>query len=424
MISYARKEQDEETATAAPIADNEHIAPAPRISVQAFCETVETAAAVQAAGEDRRLGKAHLKIQMGGMAAAIEAYSNAPTPNVIVLETDGRSDILGGLDELSGVCDAGTRVIVIGRMNDVTLYRELVRRGVSEYLVAPLSVLQIIETIAGLYVNPKAPPIGRVIVFAGSRGGSGASTIAHNVGWHIAEKLKIDTAIIDFDLPFGTAGLNFNEDPGQGVADALAAPERLDDVLLDRLLIKCGEHLSLFAAPALLDRDYEVDASAYETVIDQVRNSVPAVIVDLPHAWSTWARQTLAAADEIVLVATPDLASLRNTKNLLDSLKARRANDAAPKLILNQVGIPKRPEIPAKEFAAAVGQEPVLVLPFEPQLFGTAANNGQMLADVQPTARVSEGVRMLAELITGRTNPQSSKKSKTSFLPFLARKTG
>src|SRR6266436_5126197 len=86
-------------------ATNEHIAPAPRVSVQAFCETVETAAAVQAAGEDRRLAKAHLKIQMGGMAAAIEAYRAAPTPNVIILETEGRSDILAGLDQLATVCD-------------------------------------------------------------------------------------------------------------------------------------------------------------------------------------------------------------------------------------------------------------------------------------------------------------------------------
>src|SRR4029077_20640258 len=114
---------------------DDHIAPAPRVSVQAFCETVETAAAVQAAGEDRRLGKAHLKIQMGGLAAAVEAYRSAPTPNVIILETEGRNDILTGLDHLATVCDAGTRVIVIGRINDVTLYRELVRRGVSDYVI-------------------------------------------------------------------------------------------------------------------------------------------------------------------------------------------------------------------------------------------------------------------------------------------------
>src|SRR3954453_2392942 len=93
MISYARQTQEEQPETLPPPAE-EHIAPAPRVSVQAFCETVETAAAVQSAGEDRRLGKAHLKIQMGGMAAAIEAYRSAPTPNVIVLESDARHAIL------------------------------------------------------------------------------------------------------------------------------------------------------------------------------------------------------------------------------------------------------------------------------------------------------------------------------------------
>ena len=93
---------------------DEHIAPAPRVSVQAFCETVETAAAIQSAGEDRRLGKAHVKIQMGGITAAIEAYRGSPTPNVIMLEADGRGDsILTGLDALAEFCDAGTRVVEV-----------------------------------------------------------------------------------------------------------------------------------------------------------------------------------------------------------------------------------------------------------------------------------------------------------------------
>src|ERR1700674_6008209 len=111
-----------EGPTAEVAGRDERMAPAPRVSVQAFCETVETAAAIQAAGEDRRMAKAHLRIQMGGLIAAIEAYQNSPTPNVIILESENRSeDILGGLDQLANYCDAGTRVVVIGRMNDVTL---------------------------------------------------------------------------------------------------------------------------------------------------------------------------------------------------------------------------------------------------------------------------------------------------------------
>ena len=400
--------------------------PVPRISIEAFSESPDTVAVLQRASNDRRLAKAHMAVQSGGIQTAAKHFTDHPTPNLLIVETRGQGEaVLGELEQLANVCDETTKVIVVGRVNDVQLYRELTRRGVSEYLVAPLNPLQIIEAISTLYVNPSAPPIGRVVVFAGARGGTGASTLAHNVAWYIAEGLKIDTAIIDFDLPFGTAGLNFNEDPGQGVADALAAPERLDDVLLDRLLIKCGEHLSLFAAPALLDRDYEVDASAYETVIDQVRTSTPCVIVDLPHAWSAWARNTLAAADDIVIVATPDLASLRNAKNMIDVLRARRPNDSPPKLIINQTGVPKRPEIPVKEFAEAVGCEPSLVLAFDPQLFGTAANNGQMLAEIQPGSKVADGVRLLAELVTGRAVAQVAKKGGISFLPFLSnRKAG
>ena len=76
-----------ESPAAEVAGSDERIAPAPRVSVQAFCETVETAAAIQAAGEDRRMARAHLRIQMGGLVAAIEAYQSSPTPNVIILES-------------------------------------------------------------------------------------------------------------------------------------------------------------------------------------------------------------------------------------------------------------------------------------------------------------------------------------------------
>src|SRR5262249_39002735 len=125
---------------AAEVTDRgDHTAPAPRVSIQAFCETADTAAATRNASDDRRMTKAHIKIQMGGVAAAIEAYRSSPTPNVIILETGGNGDdIIAGLDELAEVCDPGTRVLVVGRFNDIVLYRDLIRRGVSEYLIGPV----------------------------------------------------------------------------------------------------------------------------------------------------------------------------------------------------------------------------------------------------------------------------------------------
>ena len=123
--------------------------------MQAFCETVETAAAIQAAGEDRRMAKAHLRIQMGGLIAAVEAYQNSPTPNVIILESESRGeDILGGLDQLASCAMPARASIIIGRMNDVALYRELVRRGVSDYLIAPVGALQVVRAVCGLFSAP------------------------------------------------------------------------------------------------------------------------------------------------------------------------------------------------------------------------------------------------------------------------------
>lgn len=396
-----------------------HERPVPRISIQAFCEFPDTGAALQRAAGDRRLAKAHVTVQLGGLQAAVDHHAGGIAPNLLIVETrlQGQAAI-DEIDRLAEVCDPSTKVIVVGRVNDVELYRELMRRGVSEYMVAPLNPLHLIEVISGLYLNPDAAPIGKVVAFVGARGGVGSSTLSHNVGWCIAERLHVNTAIVDLDLAFGTTGLDFNEEPGQGVADALQAPERLDDVLLDRLLLKSGEHLSLFTAPAAIDRMLDADVAAYEAVIDAVRQMTPCVIVDLPHIWTPWVKQTLLGADDIVVVAAPDLASLRNAKGIVDFLKQARTNDAPPKLVLNQVGVPKRPEIPAKDFAETMGLEPSLIVPFDPALFGAAANNGQMLVEMQPRSQVSEAVLRMAAMLTGRA-PQADEKGVLPFLSFL-----
>src|SRR6478735_7725077 len=417
MISYARQTQQEQSEAPTPV--EEHIAPSPRVSVQAFCETVETAAAVQSAGEDRRLGKAHLKIQMGGMAAAVEAYRSAPTPNVIVLESDGRNDLLGGLDHLATVCDAGTRVIVIGRINDVTLYRELVRRGVSDYMIAPVGAIDVVRSVCNLFSTPEAKAVGRIIAIVGAKGGVGASTVAHNVAWAIARDLALDSVVADLDLAFGTAGLDYNQDPPQGIADAVFSPERVDNAFVDRLLSKCTDHLSLLAAPATLDRVYDFGADAFDTTLDSLRSSIPCVVLDVPHQWGAWTKRILVSADDILVVAGPDLANLRNAKNLVDLLRASRPNDHRPHYCLNQVGVPKRPEITPADFAKALENEPLAVIPFEPQLFGPAANNGQMIAEMAANHKTSEMFRQLAQSLTGRTE---TKRARASLLsPLLSK---
>jgi pilus assembly protein CpaE len=420
MMRNALQLSETENAPAELPAREEHIAPAPRVSIQAFCESVETAAAIQAAGEDRRLAKAHLRIQMGGMTAATEAYRNASTPNVIILEFESRpADLLAGLDALAEVCDAGTRVMVIGRHNDVFLYRELVRRGVSDYLIAPLSTLDVVRAVCGLFSAPDAKPVGRVIAVTGAKGGVGSSTIAHNIAWAVARDLNLDSVVTDLDLAFGTAGLDFNQDPPQGIADAVFSPERVDTAFVDRLLSKCSDNLSLLAAPATLERVYDFGDEAFDAIFDSLRATVPCIVLDLPHQWSGWTKRTLLNADDILIVAAPDLANLRNAKSMVDILKAGRANDKRPFYMLNQVGVPKRPEIKSSDFAKALDDEPAAVIAFDPQTFGTAANNGQMIAEISAKHPATETFRMLAQILTGKAEVR---KQKASLLTPLLQK--
>jgi pilus assembly protein CpaE len=393
--------------------------PIPRISIQAFCEDAATAEVVQIAAADRRLSKSHVSVHMGGASAAVAHYQDSPTPNLIVIETSlPRAQMLGELDRLANCCDEGTKVVVVGRLNDVLLYRELLKRGVSEYLIAPISPLQLIESLSNLYNNPDTDPVGNVIAFIGAKGGVGSSTVCHNTAWAMSELLKTNVVVADLDLAFGTTGLDFNQDPVQGIAEALQSPERLDEVLLDRLLTKCSERLSIFAAPVVLDRDYEISPDACDLVLDIVRQNVPFVAVDLPHTWSPWVKRVLLQADEIVITAIPDLANLRNAKNLIDLLKQTRANDAAPRLVLNMVKTPKRPEISSKEFTVALDIQPSQTIEFDSEAFGLAANNGQMLEEFSAKAKAAQQFRELALELAHRKDEKEDKKKPSALSPL------
>jgi pilus assembly protein CpaE len=374
----------------------------PRINIGVFADNQLTGEVMQAASIDRRMTRAHVTIQLGGIPAAAQVYQSQPTPNVVLVESHGgREQVLSELAQLAEVCQPDTKVIVLGHVNDVILYRELIRQGISEYLVAPFSPLTIIETISNLYADPKSAPLGRIVAFVGSKGGVGSSTLAHNAAWSMSQRHSIETVLTDLDLAFGTASLNFNQEGGGGIFEALTQPDRVDSTLMDRLMTKLGDKLNLLNSIAGVERDLTVEAHAVETVLNTVRLSSPMVVVDVPNMWAPWIKYTLLNADEVVITATPELPSLRNAKSLIDLLRQSRQNDRAPRLVINQIGVPKRPEIPVAEFAKAIGIEPTVTIPYDPQSFGTAQGQGQMMYEVAPKAKATEAIESLTSVFTG-----------------------
>ena len=377
--------------------------PIPAITALAFCETAPVARVVKAISEDRRMHQARVALYKGGLQAAIGYLQQNPTPNLILIEaTTTNQSMLDQVDELASHCDEGVQVMVVGVANDISLYRQLMDRGVSEYLVPPLDPSQVVRLIGRLFADPDTPFVGKSVAVIGSRGGVGSSTLAHNLAWVLAENIKINTALADLDLFFGTVSLAFNVENMQSIADALSSPERVDSTVIGRLMSRVTDRLSLLTALATITEAEDISAHACTTVINATRRVMPYVILDVPHVWAPWSAQLLLDSDEVILVCQPDLASLRNGKNLMDALKSQRPRDHPPRLLLNMVGVPKRPEIPVKDFASAIGTPPEGVIPFDPKLFGSASNSGQMISKTDPEAEASAIIETLAKSLTGR----------------------
>ncbi|HEY0123655.1 MAG TPA: CpaE family protein [Rhizobium sp.] len=401
--------------------DIENMRPLPRISVHAFCESEQLHQVMDRCANDRRMSKVNLRITGGGTAAAANMFASTPTPNLIILETrTSPQNLLAELAPLAAVCDPSTKVVIVGYHNDIGLYRELIRNGISEYIVQPATMTDIMAAMAAIFVDPDAEPIGRSVAFIGAKGGVGASTIAHNCAFGISNLFSVETILADLDLPYGTANIDFDQDPAQGIAEAVYAPERLDEVFLDRLLTKCSQHLSLLAAPSMLDRAYDFEGQAFQPVLDVLQRSAPITVLDMPHLWTEWTRSVLSAVDEVVICAVPDLANLRNAKNMLDALRKLRPNDKAPHLILNQVGMPKRPEIGPSEFCEPLETDPIAIIPFDINLFGNAANSGRMISETDPKSPVAETFSQISHIVTGRVALKKAKKG--GLLGLLKRK--
>jgi len=341
-----------------------------------------------------------------------------PTPQLILVETALSGDeLLGLLDSLAENCDAGTHVLLVGTDNDIVQYRALISRGISDYLLAPLTIGALIEAAERIFIDPDAPQLARVFAFYGAEGGVGTSTVAENVAWAIGTVLDEDVTVLDLDLCFGTVAFAYNLEVSQGIEDILASPDRIDEQLYQRYLLHHSERVAVLGNRASLDNDANIDPDALSEALNFIRQHTANVVIDLPHLWTDWVRQVLVEADEAVIIGVQDLAALRDLKNIVEVLNKERGEESKVKVVLNHSGLSRKTEVPAKEFEEAMGVAPVAMVPHDVIVFGQAANNGQMLGDVNRKHKAVESYIALAKALTGRTvtRVKGRKKGKLSL---------
>lgn len=382
-----------------------------RIPIGGFPLSQPTLDAMEALRDDRLLFRCSFDIQNGGLDTAVSYLADKRTPNLLIVELDvPREEVFARLEDLANICDPETRLILVSPHNDVELFQSLIRNGVSDYIVSPITPEKLRDSISKVYEGLETESEGRVIAFMGLSGGAGSSVIAHNTAYELARAYDARSVVIDFDICYGTAALNFNLQPRQTIIDALSQTSRLDNTLLDQFMLNFEDRVSILASPASLSVGMQLTQESFDALVNAVKPMGDFIILDLPHFWAPWVSDALAAADEVVLIAKPDLTHLRNSKSVVEFVGPKRGVDAPTRLVLNHVGISKRGDLTEKDFKDAVAMTPTVSIPFDADLFGRALNNGEMLSKVAAKSKAVAAITALAKTISGREDLMEEKK--------------
>lgn len=380
-------------------------APQTRDPVQAFVADAATRDALMRVFLERRL-PGTLVID-GGISGALHQVGAENAPALLIVDVSDSAEPTADIAALAAATSADTRIIALGAANDVRLYRDLIAAGAVDYLTKPLdatAVNQAIEQASRANETPAGEQrADRLIAVIGTRGGVGATTIAVNTAWLLAEAHRQRVALVDFDLNFGTVALSLDLEPSRGLREALERPNRIDSLFLDRSLVRAGERLMVLGGEEPLQDGFSIDSSAPGILLDELRQKFDCVVADLPRGNGPLQDEVLAAASHVIMVCQLSLAGMRDAIRV-QSLVAERAPQASVIYVGAGTG---GTGLANEEFERGFGHKLNLVLPSDPKAVSAAINAGKTLAETAAGSKPAKSLRQLADELAG-PKPQAA----------------
>lgn len=373
----------------------------PTASVDIFIKDKETLEAARSLVDDWRFARVTISVEEGNVETAIQSYSEAKSPTLVIIETDTTDEsFIGRLGELSVHCEETTNAVIIGPVNDVNLYRSLTSMGVSDYLVKPVPQETLSEVIANALITKLGTSGSRLIGVIGAKGGVGTSSLTQGLAWGLSEKLDQKTFLMDAASGWSTLGVGMGFEPLTTLDEAVRAAESGDEDTLARMIHKASDKLSVLASGADSMLETSVQATQYETLIDLLMKSYPVVLVDLSGAIPSLKRTVLSIAHEVIVVSTPTLPSLRATRTLMQELKLIHGGDTSNvDLIVNMEGLAASKEVSKKDIAGSLDYTPTVSLPFDPKLFLGVENEGKKLTGNKTGAEIVDHLLPVAQRV-------------------------
>ncbi len=389
--------------------------PGARLSI--FSQDEETLASAAQVKQDWRFARVDVSAVQGDVRTAIETFQNQKSPDLLIIQTDDINDEFTALlGELSAHCDEGTAAIVIGPVNDVYLYRQLIEMGVSDYLVRPIMPDVLAEVVAKALVQRLGVSDSRLIAFMGAKGGVGTSSFAQVAAWLMSEKLGQKTVLLDAAGGFSGFSVGMDFDPSTTLHEVAQAVEAKNEDALKRMFHDVNDKLSILATGSDAMLDASVSAQQYEEILDNLMVKSPVVFVDLSNADSTLKKIVISRAHKILTFTTPTLTSLRLCRTLIKEISDVRGGDVEDvTLMVNKCGIDKTHEVPAKDIAEALGYSPTARFDNMPSVFLKHESEVRnILSDKDAEPLINDFLRILQSLVSGgdvATDNNSDEKS-------------
>jgi pilus assembly protein CpaE len=376
-----------------------------RASLLAFVEDAQSKRVLDEVCAHPSLSDA--QVMRGGIATAIEYLAVQRSPTKLLVDISGVDLPVSKLHDLAEVCEPNVTVIAVGDRDEIGLYRDLLHAGVSDYVVKPLSPPLLSRALTGHGEHHAAPirqKLGKVIAFAGARGGVGTTTIAVNLAWHLANRQNRRVALLDLDLQYGGVCLMLGLTATGGLQDALVNPHRIDSTLVDRAMLPVGERLFVLASEGRLEDEVRFEREAVQQLVEVLRTEFHYVLIDVPRIAEAPYRKALELADLRIVVADQSMHAARDTVRLRGSFGEEGAQYKNV-LVINRAGEGGRHAVTLDEMQQALAARPMSVVPFLPHLFSQAATRGEVAA-----ARGGKFADAIADLAAGLSGRSTAKR--------------
>lgn len=364
----------------------------------------------------RVLGYPDVQIAIGGVDQAVEALSNRTIPPEYILIDVGQKDqgVLKDLDQLAMHCEDNVRVVVVGSINDIVFYRELKTRGVLEYFPRPVeaadlrAVLFSNKALQQSSAAASSQGIGTVISVMAAASGDGATTMALNLAYSLAEDYKQPTVLVDMDYQFGLISKSLDLNASFGIRELFDFPDRgLDDMLISKMLVNYHDKLDIIAAPNELRLMPMIRPEIIRELVGVLRSKFAFVVIDVPHVWTDWTAATLTYSDHAVIVAQLWLRSLTHATRLLAAWHSIGVADKDISVLVNRSGAKFKEAITNQDFEHICRHNITAHVSNDIRTIAQAEHEAKTIMELDEGSSVQEQIRQFAGVLCKRYRPEA-----------------